>query len=57
VSVKPGDLSYGLRSSHDRVGQLMVKAATPAEALRLADAAAALIEIDVQPAQAALPVQ
>lgn len=49
VSVAPGDRFDGLRSSWDRIGDLVVAASTPAEALRLADAAAALIEIDVEP--------
>ena len=49
VSVKPGDRFDGLRSSWDRVGDVVVSADTPADALRLADAAAAMIEIAVQP--------
>jgi biotin carboxylase len=49
VGVEPGDRFAGLRSSWDRVGDLVVSAATPADALRLADAAAALIEIAVRP--------
>jgi biotin carboxylase len=49
VSVAPGDRCDGLRCSWDRVADLMVTAATSAEALRLADAAAAMIEIDVRP--------
>jgi biotin carboxylase len=49
VAVKPGDRFEGLYSSWDRVGDLVVSAATPADALRLADAAAALIDIAVQP--------
>ena len=40
VSVRPGDRFDGLRSSWDRVGDVMVTADTPAEALRLAEAAA-----------------
>jgi len=51
VSVAPGDRFGGLRSSWDRVGDLVVSADTPAEALRLADAAAGLIQIDVRPAE------
>jgi len=50
VSVAPGDRSDGLRCSWDRVGSLAVSAATPADALRLVEAAAALIEISVSPA-------
>jgi biotin carboxylase len=51
VGVAPGDRFDGLRSSWDRIGDLVVKADSPAEALRLAEAAAALIQIDVQPAE------
>jgi biotin carboxylase len=51
VGIAPGDRFGGLRSSWDRVGDLVVKAGSPAEALRLAEAAAALIHIDVQPAE------
>jgi biotin carboxylase len=50
VSVKAGDRFDGLRSSWDRVGDLMVVGDSPAEALRLAEAAVAMIEIDVVPA-------
>jgi biotin carboxylase len=50
VDVAPGDRFEGLRSSWDRVGDLIVDADSPAEALRLAESVAALIEIDVQPA-------
>ena len=39
----------GLASSWDRAGEVMVTAPTPAEALDLAEAAAALIEIDSRP--------
>ncbi|UVS77502.1 ATP-grasp domain-containing protein [Actinokineospora sp. UTMC 2448] len=49
VSVEKGDTFTGLRSSWDRVGDVMVTADTPAEALRRAEAAVALIEIDVRP--------
>jgi biotin carboxylase len=49
VSVSPGDRFDGLRSSWDRVADLMVSADSPAEALRLADAAAASIRITVEP--------
>jgi hypothetical protein len=50
VDVAPGDKFDGLRSSWDRVGDLIVDADNPTEALRLAEAAAAMIEIDVQSA-------
>ena len=50
VAVAPGDSFAGLRSSWDRVADLVVAADTPADALRLAEAAADLIEIDVRPA-------
>ena len=49
VSVEPGDRFDGLRSSWDRVADLMVTADSPAEALRLADKAAGLIQITVEP--------
>ncbi|MFG2043631.1 ATP-grasp domain-containing protein [Dactylosporangium sp. NPDC048998] len=49
ISAAPGARFDGLRSSWDRAGDVMVVADTPAEALRLADAAAALVEIDVRP--------
>jgi biotin carboxylase len=49
VSVAPGDSVAGLRSSWDRVADLMVTADNPAEAVRLAEAAAGLIQIDVRP--------
>jgi hypothetical protein len=48
VDVAAGDRFEGLRSSWDRIGDLIVDADTPAEALRLAEKAAAMIEIDVQ---------
>ncbi|MGW5053465.1 ATP-grasp domain-containing protein [Actinokineospora sp. NPDC004072] len=48
VDVAPGDTFTGLRSSWDRVGDVMVTAPTPAEALRRAEAAVALIEVDVR---------
>jgi hypothetical protein len=51
VGVSPGDECRGLRSSWDRVGDVMVTAGNPTEALRLADAAAELIRIDVRPAE------
>jgi biotin carboxylase len=51
VDIAPGDRFDGLRSSWDRIGDLVVKAGSPAEALRLAEAAAALIQIDMQPAE------
>ncbi|GAA3228603.1 ATP-grasp domain-containing protein [Dactylosporangium siamense] len=47
VTVQAGERFGGLRSSWDRVGDVMVTGDTPQEALRLADRAAALIEIDV----------
>jgi biotin carboxylase len=47
VNVNPGDRFDGLRSSWDRVGDVMVTASTPAEALRLAEAAAGLVRIDM----------
>ncbi|MET7400238.1 ATP-grasp domain-containing protein [Dactylosporangium sp. NPDC005572] len=49
VTVTAGQRFGGLRSSWDRVGDVMVTGGSPQEALRLAEAAAALIEIDVQP--------
>ncbi|WP_410659391.1 ATP-grasp domain-containing protein [Amycolatopsis sp. lyj-112] len=49
VEVSAGDRFGGLRSSWDRVGDLMVTADSPAKALRLAEEAVALIEIDVRP--------
>jgi len=54
VSVAPGDTSGGLRSSWDRVGDVMVTAGDPAEALRRAEAAADLIRITVAPQPAVL---
>lgn len=54
VDVAPGQAVTGdLRSSWDRAGDVMVTGATPAEALKRAEAAAALIEIEVRPAAAA----
>jgi biotin carboxylase len=53
VSVAPGDRVAGLRSSWDRVADVMVTADNPAEALRLAEAAASLIQIGIRPAAAA----
>jgi biotin carboxylase len=50
VSVSPGEQFGGLRSSWDRVGDVMVTADSPAEALQLAEAAAAMVEIDVRTA-------
>jgi biotin carboxylase len=50
VGVGVGDRFTGLRSSWDRVGEVMATADTPAEALRRAEAAAGLVQIDVQPA-------
>ncbi|MGI5237786.1 ATP-grasp domain-containing protein [Dactylosporangium sp. CA-139066] len=46
VSVSAGDTFAGLRSSWDRAGDVMVTADSPAEALRRAEAAAALIRIE-----------
>jgi biotin carboxylase len=48
VDVGPGDRFDGLRSSWDRVGEVMVTADTPAKALRRAEDAAALVRIDVR---------
>lgn len=48
VAVSTGDTFTGLRSSWDRVGDVMVTADTPAEALRRAEAAVALIQIDMR---------
>jgi biotin carboxylase len=48
VAVAPGDTFAGLRSSWDRVGDVMVTAGTPAEALRRAEAVAGLITVDVK---------
>jgi hypothetical protein len=52
VAVAPGDNFLGLRSSWDRVADLVATGETPAQARRRADAAAELIEIDVRPAAA-----
>jgi biotin carboxylase len=48
VSVKAGDRFDGLRSSWDRVGDVMVTANSPAEALRLAESAASLVRIEME---------
>ena len=53
VGISAGDRFDGLRSSWDRVGDLMVTADSPADALRLAEAAVAKIQIDVVPAEPA----
>jgi biotin carboxylase len=53
VDYEVGGEFQGLRSSWDRAGEVMVTAATPGEALRLAEAAAALIEIDCRPLSSA----
>jgi hypothetical protein len=54
IDVAPGQTSAGdLRSSWDRAGDVMVTGATPAEALKRAEAAASLIEIEVRPAAGA----
>ncbi|MET7421148.1 ATP-grasp domain-containing protein [Dactylosporangium sp. NPDC005555] len=55
VTVKTGERFGGLRSSWDRVGDVMVTGDTPADALRLADEAAALIEIDVIETDVVMP--
>lgn len=52
ISAAPGARSGGLHSSWDRAGDVMVVADSPAEALRIADTAAALVEIDLRPAGA-----
>jgi biotin carboxylase len=49
VSIAPGDHFGGLRSSWDRVGDVMVTADSPAEALRRAETAAGLVQIDMRP--------
>jgi biotin carboxylase len=49
VSIAVGDRFDGLRSSWDRVGDVMVTAASPTEALRLAEAAVAMVHVDVRP--------
>jgi biotin carboxylase len=46
VSVGAGDTFAGLHSSWDRVGDVMVTAGSPAEAVRRAEAAAAMIHIE-----------
>jgi biotin carboxylase len=56
VSVAAGDRCAGLRSSWDRVGDVMVSADGPAEALRLAEAAAGLIRLDVRPVDEPAPM-
>jgi biotin carboxylase len=56
ISAAPGVRYEGLHSSWDRAGDVMVVADSPAEAMRLADAAAALVEIDVRPVGAAAEV-
>jgi biotin carboxylase/MFS family permease len=48
VVAKEGDELTGLRHSWDRVGVVMTSADTAAEALRLAEAAAALIQIEAR---------
>ena len=48
VDVAVGDRHGGLRSSWDRVGEVMVTADGPAEAVHRADAAAALITLDIR---------
>ncbi|MBP2326376.1 biotin carboxylase [Kibdelosporangium banguiense] len=53
VSIAKGDNFQGLRSSWDRVGDLMVTGDSPADALRLAEAAVARIQVDVVPAELA----
>lgn len=51
VTVRPGDRCTGLRSSWDRAGIVMVVADTPTDALRLAEAAAGLIHVDMCPVE------
>jgi hypothetical protein len=53
VSVAKGDRFDGLKSSWDRVGDLMVTGDSAADALRLAEAAVAKIQVDVVPAELA----
>jgi biotin carboxylase len=50
VSVAPGDRFAGLRSSWDRAGIVMATADSPAQALRLAEAAAGMVHIDMRSA-------
>ncbi|RKE18367.1 ATP-grasp domain-containing protein [Streptomyces sp. TLI_171] len=47
IGIGPGHRTAGLRSSWDRVGIVTALADTPAEARRLADAAAALVRIEL----------
>ncbi len=47
--VPSGHRFTGLRNSWDRAGIVMTRAKTPAEALRLAEAAAALVTIELRP--------
>ncbi|MFG2694270.1 ATP-grasp domain-containing protein [Kitasatospora sp. NPDC048407] len=49
VGIAPGHRAAGLRSSWDRVGIVTTLADTPAEARRLADAAAALVRFEIDP--------
>ncbi|HET9137749.1 ATP-grasp domain-containing protein [Actinophytocola sp.] len=51
VSIAAGQEFAGLRSSWDRVGDVMVTADNPAQAQRLAEAAADLIRIEMRPAE------
>ena len=53
VEIAPGDRFDGLHSSWDRVGDVMVTADTPADALRLAEAAVELVQIGLRPAYGA----
>jgi biotin carboxylase len=49
VSVRPGDEVRELRSSWDRVGSVLTRAATAGEAMKLAEQAAELIDIAIRP--------
>ena len=48
-AVPPGTSFAGLRNSWDRVGIVMTRADSPAEAHRLAGAAAAMVRIEMRP--------
>jgi biotin carboxylase len=50
VELEVGDTFHGLRSSWDRTGDIVVEAPTSREALRIADEAAALIEVELRAA-------
>ncbi len=51
VTVAPGDEVADLRDSWDRAGIVMATADSPAEAHRLAEAAAGMVRIDMRPAR------